>query len=60
METNVTVDISVVIPIDHPAAAVETFIEKIAGDAISDILNNANKKIEIRKIGTHSKGLIQG
>ncbi len=50
METNVKVNISLVIPIKHGDGAVDTFLEKLAKDSVSDILHSAEQKIDIQSI----------
>lgn len=60
MVTNVTVNVKIVIPISHPASAVESFVEKLGKDRISDILINANKKIEIKEIRANADCPVKG
>lgn len=60
METIVTVNIKVNIPIRHLPEAVESFVEKLARDTVVDTLHAANKRISIEDIKTSSTGLIPG
>lgn len=59
MITNVTVNVKVVIPITHPKEAVESFVEKLAKDSISDELVFAEKNIDIKEIAAIAVGPIK-
>ncbi len=60
MTTNVTVNVSVEVPITHGKEAVKSFVEKLAKDIVADALHSAEKRIGITEIDTASTGLTQG
>ena len=60
MTTNVTVNVSVEVPITHGEEAVESFVEKLAEDIVAEALHSAGKRIGITKINAASTGLTQG
>lgn len=61
MKTNVIVNISCVVPVMClREGAVQSFVEKIAKDTVVDIINNAEKDIEITSANAISKDTIVG
>ena len=47
MTTNVTVNVQVIVPIEHGEEAVQSFVEKLARDVVVDALHSAGKRISI-------------
>jgi len=47
-ETDVVVNVRMVVPIAHRTEDNVSFIEKLARDKVVDIINNANQKIKVR------------
>ena len=60
METKVVINISMTIPILHNEEAVASFVEGLAQDRITDILDCPVNKIDITNIKAITKGLIKG
>jgi len=50
METYVVVNVSCVVPITCGKEAVQSFVEKLAKDVVSDIIHNADENIDITTI----------
>ena len=60
METNVTVHVSISIPLNHGEGAVNSFLEEIAKKEVAEALHLSKKRIGINSIAAVCNGGIKG
>ena len=60
MESNVTVNVSVSIPLTHGEGAVNSYLEQMAKDEVVEVLHLSEKRIGINSIAAVCNGGIKG